>query len=440
MLEDEKPPIRSLYGLDGRSPALAGDDHFMTLMTNAAAKDCDGGDEVSPLRTIPWKLAERRMYRPLMLISGDRVPKLLSGVCNMQESLAPTLRELAAVVDSTYYSSFFLFLSWCIESLLQHSIDGDSGLDSYIGEVVENEELLTRSALVIPKRVIFWTTPYKQLYKDPALLVRVADQLVTLENLPNNESISEPLQDRVKAGILDAETKNEGLWKLYVFLSDGLFYTGPLSKLLSEHPCNIVPDEHLNCLRSAQNIVIRGLRTVWEDWEANRRTGLDLSKPASPDHFRQLLTVFRSERVKYEAYNSTLLDEVSEVAVGEYLHGEDLEKCRDIRYKYDVSMSFQEAVNNIELPVDKRELVLGIADLLQVSDKQLATQETQEFLVKLARRIETDKEFEAAISRDIGRAEKEAARGRLPIHPERLRAVYLGKLTPASLLREKTNV
>lgn len=108
ILGDSKPTLRSLYGLDGGSPALAGDDRFLELLTESASKASMSreGEEVSAVRTIPWKLAERRVYRPLMVIAGDRVPILLNGLFDMQETLAPTLRELAAVVDSPYFSSF----------------------------------------------------------------------------------------------------------------------------------------------------------------------------------------------------------------------------------------------------------------------------------------------------------------------------------------------
>jgi hypothetical protein len=39
-------------------------------------------------------------------------------------------------------------------------------------------EWVSDAMKVIPKRVIFWTTPYKQLYKDPAILVCVNDELI----------------------------------------------------------------------------------------------------------------------------------------------------------------------------------------------------------------------------------------------------------------------
>lgn len=290
---------------------------------------------------------------------------------------------------------------------------------------------------VIPKRVIFWTTPYKQLYKDPALLVRVKDQVETVENLATTKSVSEPFQARVVAGIKDAETKNEGLWKFYVFLSDGLFFTGSLSKLLTGHKCGVFHEEHIKCLEASQDIVVRGLRTAWEFWEASRRkpTPLNLSTQISVEEFQQLLEVFRTEALTFKLYQSDLPKKVSEVALKNYLHGGDLAKCRDIRYKYDSSANLEKVLEQI--PSEKRQLIAETIQLLKLPDKRLAMQELSEFASRLARRLESDQNFENALSNDLLNAV--AARGRSPIDAKRLRALWLGSLTPGSLLSIDVN-
>jgi len=51
----------------------------------------------------------------------------------------------------------------------------------------------------------------------------------------------EEVKDRVKEAVNDAEGKYAGLWKLYVFLSDGLFCTGVHAKL-GNHQCAADPE------------------------------------------------------------------------------------------------------------------------------------------------------------------------------------------------------
>ena len=86
-----------------------------------------------------------------------------------------TLRELAAIVDSEFYRPFFTHMSYCIEGILQHSL----GYDEIDGEFTRaSADTVFLAALLQQspcKRVAFSALPYKQLYKDPAVLVRVGD-------------------------------------------------------------------------------------------------------------------------------------------------------------------------------------------------------------------------------------------------------------------------
>jgi HD superfamily phosphohydrolase len=117
--KDLQPPLEKLYGLAGTdtTASLASDDRFLESLI-AAFQQLPSG-HADRHRSLPCKLAERRVYRPLMVIPGDRVPILLSGQCDLGSGLEHSLRELAAVVDSPFFSSFFLLISLLIERFLQ---------------------------------------------------------------------------------------------------------------------------------------------------------------------------------------------------------------------------------------------------------------------------------------------------------------------------------
>jgi hypothetical protein len=111
--------------------------------------------------------------------------------------------------------------------LLEHAIESEPAVSQYILELLDKRTQLTLALNVVPKRVVFWTTPYKQLYKDPKLFVQVNKTLRTIDLLVDDDAdVPDSLKKRVDAGMRDAEIKNEALWKLYVFLSDSLFYSG----------------------------------------------------------------------------------------------------------------------------------------------------------------------------------------------------------------------
>jgi HD superfamily phosphohydrolase len=433
MLGTSKPRVSTLYGLDLPTVALCGDEKFLEILVRAEAQgkaELQTGTRNSPRQTISCKLVERRVYRPLMIIPGDRIPQLLGGLFQYNETLAPTLREFAAVVDSPYYSTFFLLISWWIECILQHAIESEDDLESYICEVVASDELLNKLTQVVPKRVIFWTTPYKQLYKDPALLVRVGTHLTTIDELPSIKDIGEPLRVRVAAGVRDAETKNESLWKFYVFLSDGLFYTGLLSKLLPEHKCNIVAEAHIHHLELAQAIVVRALRTAWEYWERQKtHASFTLGSTSPVNELKQLLRIFNAEGYKFREYYSKLPAEVSAVAVDQYLHGEDHEKCRDIRYKFDLMGTVAEVLARLSLAPEKRQLVAETVRSLGISTANLKLEELSELIMRLVDRMQVDGNFEKALASDLEVAASTAALGRsTPIRSDLVRSLWLGDL------------
>jgi HD superfamily phosphohydrolase len=387
ILGDKKPSLTELYGMQGSTPALACDDLFLERLIHL-------GEEVSQLngtqtiraahQNLALKIAERRVYRPLVVIPGDRVPILLDGICDFKLGLEHPLRELAAIADSAYYSSFFLLISSVIEGFLQHALESENDVDTLLTEIYKDRDRLKRVSSVIPKRVIFWTTPYKQLYKDPSLLVRVdRDVITTIDKLKSVLSISDTLRSRVKAGILDAETKNEALWKFYVFLSDGLFYTGTLSKLLPDHPCARSDQNHGKHLQAAQDLVVRALRLAWQYWQIKEKK-VDLGRQASLADLAELLELFVSDGSWFRVSEHRFSKKVSAVKVGQYLHGDQSYNCRDVRYKFDSGRDLDTVLRETIADEEKRKLVQQAIRATGFDVAEIRGEEMAELVSRLA--------------------------------------------------------
>ena len=390
ILGDKKPPLKVLYGQEAESPALAGDDHFLEKLIAASLDEetrlkRQAGNKADMHRTLIHKLAERRVYRPLMVVPGDRVPLLLRlRYEDSRENLELVLRQLAAIIDSTFFSRFFLLVSKLIESLLQHAIASEDEVYEQLDRLEKDEVGLARACESIPKRVIFWTTPYKQLYKDPGILVRVNDKLTTtVDQLKNEPEISQSLRSRIVTGIGDAETKNEALWKFYVFISDSLFYTGVLAKILRDHPCVKDPRRHEEHLRVAKSLVVRAVTCAWEYWNAKERK-IDLNAQASFKQLIDLLRLLQARRISDQIDTSytKMLDEVSGVQVAQYLHGDDSPKCRDVRYKFDLPSNFEAALKQV-INGGSREKVEEAFATLGIDKNHLDMEELVEVLTKL---------------------------------------------------------
>jgi HD domain len=340
---ETRPKQEEIYGFDGRSPALAGDDRFLSELIAAAKKVTAGGQHggASEAQGIAQRLAERRMFKPLALISADKLPALLKGIAfpNDGDSLP---REIAAITDSTYFSPFFLFCSWCIEKLLEHAFESELDINKFIQDRVLTDADLRgwcRSKNVIPKRVIFWVTPYKQLYKDPALVVCVDGVVKPVDQLPAEKKVSDSLRQRVTAALKDAETKYEDVWKLWVFVSDGLFYTGMLAKLLPGHACSDNASAHEEHLRAAQRLIARAVRTAWSHWDSRREELARVLEqdPMDDEEFKLILTEFLHQEpaITRDVRPDKLLWEIVGVSPSQYVHGDHDPKCRDVRYKFD---------------------------------------------------------------------------------------------------------
>jgi HD superfamily phosphohydrolase len=379
------PSLKQLYGMDGDTPALSGDDIFLEKLISIANTTAGPGPSARASRahrSLALKIAERRVYRPLMVIPGDRIQVLLRGICDFGSELEETLRELAAVVDSTYFSAFFLLISAFIEKLLQHAIDSTHEIDEALVSIAENPARLKKVRQTVPQRVIFWTTPYKQLYKEPGILVQVNGVgATTIDDLRKIKGESSSLTHRLDAGIRDAETKNEALWKLYVFLSDGLFYAGPLSKLRLNHPCAENPAAHAKHLEAAQEVVVRAIRFAWRYWQTRDKT-IELSASIPDDAFSDLLKLFVAESGWFELGDTSIASKVSAVKISQYLHSESSAECRDVRYKFDADGSLETALQTVPAG-EARDLVRQSVRALSIVPGELGSEELVEIITRL---------------------------------------------------------
>jgi hypothetical protein len=347
LLGDKRPELKNLFGFGKQSVSLCGEDHFLdTHIERSSAKltaDVGQGRSEIDARAIAVKLAERRVYRPLMVVPGDRVVrKLLKQETRDNIDREIILRKFAAIVDSSYFSPFFLLISACVEKLLQHYFASERHVLDYLRKLSTEPSNVQDGMGIIPKSVVIWTSPYKQLYKNPGLLVSASadakafqvDELISAEHGGLDE-----VKDRVEEAVNDAEGKYASLWKLYVFLSDGLFCTGVYAKL-REHECSVDPGmdpsthPHRKHLEAAQRILITSFQCAFE-WFNERTITSDLGIRITPDDFKSLLLAF-TERHQKNLQDRPLFNEgVSAVKVEQFIHGDQTDRCRDSRYKFD---------------------------------------------------------------------------------------------------------
>jgi hypothetical protein len=156
----------------------------------------------------------------------------------------------------------------------------------------------------------------------------------------------------VKTSLNDTDSKYDGLWKIYVFITDSLYYTGILGKL--KNPSAIgQPSEtadHQDRLETAQAFVIAALKSVCEEWQhlqAKHRNASELERQLSnPMPLNRFKLVLASWSLKYrqpQVPPGETARNFSGVNLEHYVHGWDLDghcpdgSCRDIRYKADVT-------------------------------------------------------------------------------------------------------
>jgi hypothetical protein len=74
-----------------------------------------------------------------MVVAGDRINVLLRGICDFRDGLEHPLRELAAIIDSPFFSRFLLLISTAIETLLRHAFR----TEEYIQTLLKAQQLRT---------------------------------------------------------------------------------------------------------------------------------------------------------------------------------------------------------------------------------------------------------------------------------------------------------
>jgi len=342
----------SLYGFNtSTSVALHGDEHFLgRLVTHK-----------NPMTSqLSLKLAERRLFRPLMILPGHRVRRLIPGSFQGADDarLDKNFRELAAIMDAPVFAPFFHVVSAAIEGLLRHEFtnitvdrSGSAATGSLESFLLHFGKVDNAIRMPANHRVIFWTLPYKQLFKDPAIVVTAKsgpvlslDELYeyTTEQLDTEELREFGLiHERVKCGIRDADVRYSQLWKIYVFISDGLFYGGSVAKLISDPDdyaagCAEGGARHLTHLESARDLAASAIKEAWEYWNTYKGTFHGQSAAAE-----QFLLGRPDDHMMNQLIGRVLMptptDGASEVRLEQYQHGEgeSHSRCRDIRYRFE---------------------------------------------------------------------------------------------------------
>ena len=416
--DGKKPLLKEIVGADDDCSANYGEESFLGSLIDLTSGDSGSKEKRNSLSQ---KIAERRIYRPLMIIPGDVAVKRMLGLDHVESNEIP-LRKLAAIVDSKLFSPFFLFLSNVVQAYLQHGFEEEEILWKYIENIASEgrpESDLKVAMDFVPKRVIVSATPYKQLYKDPALVVRVDTAVKQIDELRDHDGRPE-IATRVSAAMEDAEQKYAGMWKLFVFISDGLYYTGTMAKLIPDYRCGKTIDAHLKCLEFAQRFLITGFKTAYEYWVAKKETieprALD-SQLKSPD-FQSLLRTFLAMIKKEAELHAGIQGEVSGIDLEWYLHGDDTDNCKDVRYKFDEpsSLDLEEIArgsDNGRAEAARALLAFGLAK------GRLLERETLEFLEKYK---STTPELKATIGREVKFVEEEqlVSASRIPVPSQSL--------------------
>ena len=161
------------------------------------------------------------------------------------------------------------------------------------------DHLVQKAMSAVPGRVIIWTMPFKQLYKDPAVMVTQKRKVVRLDALAKKEG-ADAAEDKsvfsvATTSIEAADQKYAAMWALYVFISDSLYYSGILPKLLRTAGNATEAETHRQKLQKAQAFLLAAFDVVIHDWtlQFSRRPAAErhgfLTSPMNPAHFKPLV-------------------------------------------------------------------------------------------------------------------------------------------------------
>lgn len=406
LLDKKKPRLQDLVGLGGLTHALQGEDYFFRVLFDIGAanrNDSANQPRVREAHRIIRKLIERRVYRPLLIIPGDRAAERSSDFhkggnagedCPEMNRTEYKLRTLATIVDSPYYSRFLLFVSASIERYLQGLFNTREELRNHVLSVIDDGDLVRKAMAVVPSRVVIWTTPYKQLYKDPALVVALqgwVGQIDELKHGAENGAEGDPwLTGLVEASIAAADSKYATLWKLYVFISDGLFYSGVINKLLGLSGGAVAWKWHKERLRDCQASLVRAIDTLGDDWSSYCRDhkGQDVTKKEQLNmqmdggQFRNIVRKWIESFTDTQDATREELCKFCGIDIEHYVHDWDASrtgvysKCRDIPYKFDGSSEATLRRARGKLAGDsERDLLMFLEGPLGVDPKVLTERE-----------------------------------------------------------------
>ena len=371
MLAEASPTLENVYAIGEPHHVVAGDDRFLSaLMTNGKGDD-------RRYHSIGQKLAERRLYRPLMMIPGDDADDLLDDVSGPEFTMGKhdaKLRVLGAILDSEYFAPLFCLVCWCVERLLDHSFTSTDELDEFIQDLLSREQLdVVRR--ILPTRVILWTTPYKQLYKDPALVVRAGECVDRIDRLVQESALalSPTVHARLEAGMKDAETRYASMWTVYVFISDGLYYSGGLARLLNKHPCREEEQtEHVKHLAQAQDELLRAVRVAWKWCRPQgrvERLGTRISDEELAQLLRRFLAHAKSREIEHLEEEAARQRNLCGVNLQEYIHNEPGIGCKDVRYRFERRENLQAIPRGAGPPAKE---AAGVRDFLRVADLDIS--------------------------------------------------------------------
>ena len=354
--DDKRPKLKDVVGLgDKQHHALQSEDLLFKQLLDISASRSE--KRFVEAGRIFEKLTERRVCRPVVVIPGDWAREKLSLVAPQDSHPDFQLRTLAAIVDSAYYSPFLLFVCSCIEKYLEGIFDTDAELCGYANRIASDEassDVVEKARNLIPSRVIVWTMPYKQLYKDPGIVVALdkcvgqIDSVVDRSEFPN---LDKSTRERIETAIGDADSKYATLWQLYVFISDGLFYSGVLNKLLNHLPPECLAgkkrDEHMERLENAQAFLPLAFKTICNDWHGVDQKNEKVEEKQKILNVRMDAEAFQEIVGAWAAackHKNSWPPSWSTVDIKQYYHecaheGEVLNEkqrpCRDSRYKFD---------------------------------------------------------------------------------------------------------
>jgi len=419
---DSKPELESLYAIGSAQHVMHGDDHFLERLASLPASAIGAAHS-----SISRKLIERRVYRPLMIVSGDDVEQLLRapGLANLAEdNREEELRLLGAILDSPYFAPFFCFVCWCVERLLDHTFESPRALYEFIETRVCHGDDLAWAMGVLPRRVILWTTPYKQLYKDPAIVVRAGDSVGRIDDIVREYRLNGRREDsppasvlsRLDIGLRNAEARYASMWKLYLFASDGLFYTGGLARILPDHPCRTDVEAHRLHVKEAEAAVARAIQTAWNLWGQVGATK-KLDETMTPDEFKGILK-------SYTAQEARIREGSKGVNVDEYLHLKGDSHCRDVRYRFDRKANLGDCIAEVKLADTTEPLIREILRSAQIDLHELHHDELVDILSHLKDDLNA-----------VEPAVREAARTGVQLDAKRIREIWLNAEIRGAVIR-----